>query len=260
MEKVTPESQQAESREKPMRIVSQAVIIDFDRTMVDSDKCIERLFAIAETFNNDKQVIDVQKIKAEMKKVEDTGGSFNPLKYVEAALTIDQMKDFKDKFINAEGDPVAYADVTPFIQMLDDNAIPYAVLTHGVSKEWQELKIKASGYNGPYKIIEHREKAKEIANLQSSEARYRFSSLYENSPQGTHENIIANTICLIDDKAVAFNGLPPSCIGYLLVRGEKRQKSQQGKIPWNTVPIRSLENLEAVNHRIQFKQNMSLAA
>jgi hypothetical protein len=249
------ENAPSESQQEPARIVSQAVVIDFDRTIVDSDKCLGRLIAVANEFH-----VDTDPIVAKSKRVVDTGGSFDPLKYVKAALTQEQMESFEYEFIHAEGESLVYDDVMPFMQMLDDNAIPYAVLTHGVSKEWQELKIKASGYRGPYRIIDHREKAKEIADLQAPDASYLFSSLYEHSPQSDHEKIIANTICLIDDKAVAFNDLPPSCMGYLLVRGEKRQKSQQGKIPWNTVRISSFGNLEAVNHQIQFKQNMALAA
>jgi len=246
--------QQPESRERPSRTVPQAVVIDFDRTLGDSEKCLNRLYTVAEHFG-----VNTQFIQEESKRVVDTGGSFDPLQYVKEALTASQMKDFEHAFIHAEGEPLVYDDVIPFMRMLDDNDIPYAVLTHGVSREWQELKLKASGYSGPYKIIEHREKAKEIAKLQSSDGIYLFSSLYSQSPDPS-ETIRANTLCLIDDKAVSFTGLPASCMGYLLVRGEKRQKSQQGKIPWNTVPIRSLGNLESVNHCIQFKQNMALAA
>ncbi len=221
--------------------IPQAVVIDFDRTLSDVQKSVEHLYAVTKEFG-----IDAEKIESARRALEDDGGTFEPITYLQSVLTKDQMKEFYAKFLATRMDSF-FDDAHPFLSLLEANNIPYYVLTYGVSSIWQELKVKGSGYDGPMKIMDHSDKGAEIAKWRNSEKKYALP-LFQNI-QWT-----ADTICLIDDKASAFKSLPEDCTGYLIQRSKTQLPSQQGKVGNHIQTIKSLSELTIQNKILTLKR------
>lgn len=225
--------------------VLQFIVIDFDRTLGNSKAIMSRLYGLAEAFG-----INTEHIFVQQKQIENKGRSFDPLPFIREALGNegDTMKEFKKRFVESKLPPIIYDDVNPFLKKLNQNTMQYGVLTYGVSKEWQEWKIAASGYSGKSITIDHEDKGAEVANWQTAEG------TYEINVEG-HESIFASCVCVIDDKKKAFRSLPETSTGYWLQRPDATESSKSGELPLNRniKEIHSLEELSVNNGKLIIK-------
>jgi len=222
---------------KEEEMFEQGVIIDFDRTLGDANTSMDRLYLAAGPFG-----ISVQDIREAQQLVENDGGSFNPLSIVENRGA--DMEAFSKAFISLDGPPILYDDALPLIQNLDEHGMPYHVLTYGVSREWQELKLRASGYKGTATIIEHASKGEYMSRWLNEEGNFSIRD-------GMNTPLFqARSLCLVDDKAKAFSSLPPKSDGFLIQRGATQLKSQQGEVPASVRKITSLNQIRVVNNRL----------
>ncbi len=217
--------------------VHQAVALDLDRTLGSVKAAMARFYAAARFCG-----IPVEQIDEERREVESKGGTFEPLHSIEDKLTPELRHKFNYRFTTLKNPPILYDDAITFLNNLERNAMPFHLITYGVNPEWQRLKVEASGFRGGVTILDDSNKGREIAGWSSG-------GKYELALEGGAEKTVyrADTVCLIDDKAVAFNDLPQDCSGFLLQRGDELLASQQGSVPENVRTIHSLDELIVVN-------------
>lgn len=210
--------------------------------MSDVQKSVEHLYAVVKDFG-----IDALTIETARTQLEDDGGTFEPITYLQSVLSKEQMQEFYKKFLEVKMDSL-FSDTQPFLNLLKENHIPFYVLTYGVSYKWQELKVGGSSYTGPMKVMEHSDKGAEIKTWKNSEGKYVLPIQQNDSTEW-----IADTICLIDDKASAFKSLPDDCTGFLIQRNETLLPSQQGEIPNHVQLIKSFNELTIRNQLLKLQ-------
>jgi hypothetical protein len=220
--------------------IPQIVAIDFDRMLASDEVSMERLYAVAIDFS-----INTRHIDAAREQTEQDGGSFEPLTIVKTELDDDaRFEAFLEHYKSLDGYPLLFPDAAPFLSRLDEAGVAHKVLTYGVSALWQETKILASGYTGDFEVMEHSDKGHRIAAWKR-DGKY----VFERPDQGIV--YLADTICLLDDKAKAFASLPTDCTGFWIKRSEVLLPSQRGEVPRDLVQdIYSLGELAVQNQRV----------
>lgn len=216
-------------------VVPQIVAIDLDRTLLDSDAVMKRFSIIASQYG-----IDVEQIKKSQAKVEQDGGSFNPLVFIKNAHIPEE--EFCQKFIASDNPPILYDDAQPFLDRLDARNVPYHILTYGVSSTWQELKLKAIGFHNNATILDKSEKGGEIIKWMRDDDK--FAMIIGD------KRYTADSVCLVDDKPNAFNSFPAGCTGFLLRRRDNLLPSQQGVFPKVVEIVNSLNELQIANGKL----------
>lgn len=211
--------------------INHLVLIDLDRTLLDTERCFEWLTKLVnEIFGLDPNAQKQAKVQSEA-----SGESFDPLSYIQSEI---EEEVFQAKYTQLEARfcessvSLLFPDAVGFLDMMFP--LPHVVMTYGNSL-WQKLKIKACGFKGGFLVVGSPHKGRLIQQWihnQSSGASF---------PQGV-------VICLIDDKLEAFEGLPDSCYGLLICRGEATQ--EEVTLPSRVEMIRSLDELAVVNGRV----------
>jgi len=215
------------------------LVLDFDRTLGEVARCMDRLFVVAKQFG-----LDAEAIREAQAKTQADGGSFEPLSLVRTMLGDDAHYDaFMRQYKKLPGHPVLYEDAARFLLTLESAHIPNTVATYGVSREWQEAKLIASGYKGTYDILKTPDKAALIRSWQNEAGLFEFR---DSETSGW----IAVSVCLIDDKASAFANLPEGVRGYLVQRDRQQLESQRGEVSERVERINSLAQLAVVNGRV----------
>lgn len=222
--------------------VPQLVVLDFDRTLGDVDAAMARLFSVAETLG-----IATDTIKEAQKKVQADGGSFDPLQYVQAQLEPATFNAFLDSYRQRAEPTLLYPDAERLLARLSAHSVPFIVVTYGVNHTWQHLKVTASGYTGPLRILDHPHKAQELHSWEEQE-KETFS------PPAVP--IRTGSLCLVDDKPISFAGLPENCQGYWIVRSTAKLPSQQGSVPENVVVINTLDELDIQDGQLACKKKI----
>jgi ribosomal protein S18 acetylase RimI-like enzyme len=238
-----------ESAEKPRRHVSQIAVIDFDRTLGDVEASMARFYNTASSFG-----INQELVRNAQAATENDGGTFEPLSYIKSSLEPDDYESFKEEFITVDGPPIMYPEAQNFLDMLQENTMPFVVRTWGVSAEWQDLKLAAAGYTGSYEVISTKDKGAEI-NSWRQENVDGSSVIVVPSGSTDREVITADSAVLIDDKALSFTSLDSKDDGFWIVPSDGiLMKSQQGTVPDN-VQKASLDDLTVMNGEIVHKDD-----
>ncbi len=223
---ITPSNQNAEY-----------YIVDFDRTLADSDKLTEVFVEIAEQYNaiSREQVL---KADADMKQL---GDSLDTASYVRNHLAeqgkTEQWEQLEKRFIH-ESRSLNYLlpGAAELLEWLAANGKRYGILTYG-NPLWQRLKLTAAGFNHVHHIVmEQKEKGKLISSWQRSDGTFRLPDALG---RGT-----ADYIVMIDDKAVSFADFPAApSHGYWVVDLAHVLLSQQGSVPSNVQQMNDLPTL-----------------
>ena len=226
-----------EQYETPHYSVPEALALDFDRTLGDVRAAMARLSQAAEECG-----INVDEIRAAQTRVEQDGGSFDPLSYVKRQLMPEGADEaayleFCNRFIAADEPPVLYEDAARFLYMLQFTDTPHVILTYGVNPEWQRLKLAAAGYPVGRNVMGQTDKGAAISSLRAADGKYHFYVGLNGDALYT-----ADSMSLIDDKAAAFASLPDNSRGFLIQRGEALP-SQLGELLDRVVRIGSLDEL-----------------
>lgn len=219
----------------------QLAILDFDRTLGDTGTAMKRLYAVIERGD---YAVDAGKLRDAQQSAEAAGRSFSPLRFINEH--VHDMQHFREAYLDFEQMPLLYEDAALFLQVLAAAKIPFMVMSYGDDLEWQELKIRASGYAGPLRLIEHKDKGLEIAT-------FKVGDTYTVS--GSDYSLSAASICLIDDKADSFRGLPADCTGVWLRRSEELLPSQRGNVPKHVTIASRLDELTVVGGQVQHPDN-----
>lgn len=209
-------------------------IVDFDRTLVDSDKLFEVFLEISNRFIT----VPIEQVELAQRDMRQRGDSFDTASYVRDCLNkesrTDEWEKLKKIYIHESRSlnyllPGAYE----LIEWLKIQKKKYGILTYG-NPIWQHLKLTASGFNHVDHIITgEKAKGKIITSWRQHDGSYKLPEAL-----GNH---VVDAIRLIDDKAVSFTSFPPEpSRGYWVIDPSNELPSQLGSIPQNTKRYNSL--------------------
>lgn len=209
-------------------------IVDFDRTLADSDKLLEVFIEIADKyFQIPKE--QIEKVDADIKQ---RGDTFFLASYVRDQLNeegrIEEWADLEKQFIH-ESRALNYLlpGAAELLEWLAANGKRYGILTYG-DPLWQHLKLTAAGFNHVRHIImEQKEKGKFISGWQRPDGTFRIPDALGRGD--------ADFIVMFDDKAVSFSDFPTApSHGYWVLNPEHELPSQQGTVPSNVTRYTNL--------------------
>lgn len=204
-------------------------IVDFDRTLVDTDKMTEVFIEIAEQYG---AISREQVIKADA-DVKQSGDSFDTAGYVRDRLAqegrSEEWEKLEKQYIH-ESRALNYLlpGAAELLEWLAANGKRYGILTYG-NPLWQRIKLTAAGFNHTRHIItEQKEKGRFISTWRRQDGHFRLPDAMGGG-QASH-------IILIDDKAVSFNDFPPlPSQGFWVLDPARELPSQQGSVTANVV-------------------------
>lgn len=206
-------------------------ILDFDRCLGN-----EMLYRAAEAAVDRLSPDAKDRIIAMRAKVEGEGGSFDVVTYLEQDGD-DQRDEFLKIFdeITSAQTPETYRNTgaTTLLEYLQEQHITHMIMTYG-GEVWQKAKLKAAGLDSlPYMVVDSKMKGEKIQSwYQAVDQEFVIPF-----PDGSTRR--ASSVCLVDDKAKAFEGLSDHTRGYWL-RGETMLKSQKGEVLSSVTPVDSL--------------------
>lgn len=214
-------------------------IVDFDRTLVDSDKLLEVFLEIAHNYYDIPRE-QIEKADADVKQ---RGDSFDTAGYVrDHLMAIDRGDDWADlekQFIH-ESRSLNYLlpGAAELLEWLPAHGKRYGILTYG-NPLWQRLKLTAAGFNHVHHIImEQKEKGKLISSWLRSDGTFRIPDALGRGS--------ADAIIMIDDKAISFADFPSSpSRGYWVLDPAHELPSQKGDVPQNVTRFGDLQSVIA---------------
>ena len=176
-------------------------IIDFDRTLVDSDKLLQVFIEVAQQHGG----ISREQIEAADAEVKRTGDSFDTAGYVRDHLFAEgrgeEWDNMEKQFIH-ESRALNYMlpGAGELVEHLKATSNNFGILTYG-NPLWQRIKMTAAGFNHvPHIIITQKEKGRFISGWRQDDGSFRLPHEFGHG--------IVNEIVLIDDKAVSFSEFP----------------------------------------------------
>lgn len=219
---------------KPENSADTFYIVDFDRTLADSDKLLEVFIEVANQYI-ELPIEQVMKIDADVKA---KGDSFDTAKYVRDNLSaqdkLDQWERLEKQFIHeCRSLNMLLPGANELLEYLNKHHYRHGILTYG-NPLWQHLKLTASGFNHVRRIVTvNKHKGVFISSWQQDDGAFRLPQEYGGG--------VAERIVLIDDKAASFDSFPgePS-YGYQVLDTAHALPAQLGEVPRNVTHVSSL--------------------
>lgn len=210
-------------------------IVDFDRTLADSDKLLEVFIEVAQEFFE----IPREQIERADADVKARGDSFDTASFVRNQLINDhgeagRWEELEKHFIHQSRSlNMLLPGAAELLDFLRSNGKRYGILTYG-NPLWQHLKLAAAGFNHVNRIVmEQKEKGKLISSWQNNTGIFELPQEF-----GGGE---VDQIVMFDDKAVSFDGFPPEpSKGYQVVDSVHILPSQVGDLPSNVTRVPDL--------------------
>ena len=215
-------------------------IVDFDRTLVDTDKLNEVFGEIADSYGAISRE-QLMQADADMKRI---GDSLATAGYVRDHLNnvgrSDEWAALEKQFIH-ESRSLNYLlpGAAELLEWLAARGKRYGIITYG-DPLWQRLKLTAAGFKHiPHIIMEQKEKGRFISSWRLSDGTFRLPDAFKRD--------VVERVVMIDDKAVSFTEFPsgPSK-GFWVLDPSHELPSQQGEVPVNVVRVSSL--VELIEH------------
>lgn len=218
-------------------VVDTFYAIDFDRCLGNVDAC----HGLLQEVISDKKLVDVGEFSRAREHVRTTGETFLVFEYLRKVGSPENVQGITDEFIRrgqATSGRLLESGAQELIDWLRAAHKNFGIITHG-EHEWQVTKITAAGLgNVPRMVVGHRNKAQYIVSWQGDDGIFTISEeLLEDSP------ISAREVVLIDDRALAFEGLPDAARGYWVVIDGEAQPFQQGTIPANVTEVHRISDI-----------------
>lgn len=184
-------------------------VLDLDRTLIDTDKIVELLEEVLNQQGFDSSTI--------VEKIERARLSENDIDAKEAidSLGIGAWKAVEKYFLQESmKDKLVFDDARSFLGRIRSADLPHIILTFGVSRAWQSLKLKSAGLEDVPSIVSNsREKSRTINGWRSENGVY--------TPPG-FAKLSASNIVLVDDRPGAFLDISDNNLkGYLINRSGK---------------------------------------
>lgn len=209
-------------------------IVDFDRTLADSDKLLEVFMEVADEFFE----IPSEQIKRADADVKARGDSFDTASFVRDYLHEHgeggKWQELEKQFIHQSRSlNMLLPGAVELLDHLRSTGEGYGILTYG-NPLWQHLKLAAAGFNHVNRIVmEQKEKGKLITSWRQPNGQFILPQEFG----GSH----VDRIVMFDDKAVSFNSFPPApSQGYQVVDPARILPSQAGEVPDNVIQAPNL--------------------
>lgn len=204
-------------------------VLDLDRTLIDTDKIVKML-----SMSLDRQGLDGDALIDKIEKARLSEKDIDAEKAIRL-LGEKAWENVEAYFLkNAQRDLLLFDDTQPFLNSLKDAELPHIILTFGVSKAWQHLKLISTGLEQtPAIVSDSRDKSETINSWRNNNGVY--------IPPG-FTDLSANNIILVDDRPGAFVGIQENCRGYLLDRPGKI--GQDIELPESVQVIRKLSEIK----------------
>lgn len=224
-----------------MRTVDTFYILDFDRCLFDSSRFQDEFIrCVVDTHH----ALTREQIQDTQRATEATGGSFDTVGYVREFFGPAEWQEMKKLFLKEMSVPekreaLYFGDAKAFVAELRRRDLPFVIMTYG-GKEWQQMKLAALGFDvEPHIITDTKYKGPIIASYYDS-----VKDIFTIPTPLAFEEVRANNVCLVDDKAVSFEGLPARARGYWLVPDESRMTvSQKGEVGRHIKRVASLSEI-----------------
>lgn len=216
-----------------MNQVDKLWAVDLDRTLIDTSKAVELLADHGQKLG----LLKPDDILAVASETELSGGSFDVLQFLrDEGLSEDEIVGICTSMSEEPQEILQYGDGVSFLQRIAEKGDQCAAIaTHG-SEQWQVAKMSAAGLSLPY-IFTDQYKGDTIQSWRDTDRNYRVGLNCGNI-------VIANTISLVDDKAISFTGIPADCEGWWIRRNSSNPlPSQFGLVPPNVITINSLSQI-----------------
>lgn len=209
-------------------------IIDFDRTLADSDKLLEVFLGIAGQY----LTIPRAQIDAADADVKARGDSFDTATFVRDRLAEQnesgQWEKLEKQFIHeSRALNMLLPGAIEILTYLEENHKRFGILTYG-NPLWQHIKLTAAGFNHvPRIVMTTKQKGDLVSSWQRDDGMFDLPNEFGGGK--------ATMIIMCDDKAVSFDGFPtlPSR-GYWVLDYGNELPSQQGSIPSNVMRLPNL--------------------
>ena len=222
---------------QPNSSIDTFYIVDFDRTLADSDKLLQVFIEITNQYII-LPLSQVEKIDADVKA---KGDSFDTASYVRNHLAdqgdLDLWDRLEKQFIHESRSlNMLLPGANELLDFLNQNNLAHGVLTYG-NPMWQHLKLTAAGFNHVHRIVTtNKHKGLLISSWQKDDDLFHMPSEFGGAT--------ARRVVLIDDKAASFEGFPgqPST-GYQVLDLASALPAQLGSVPGNVTHVTTLREV-----------------
>ena len=212
-------------------------IVDFDRTLADSDKLLQVFIEIT----NQYIVLPLSQVEKIDTDVKAKGDSFDTASYVRNHLADQDQLDIWDRlqkqFIHeSRALNMLLPGASELLHVLNQNQLSHGILTYG-NPMWQHLKLAAAGFNHVHRIVTtNKHKGLLISSWLKEDGLFHLPQEFGG---GTTHKIV-----LIDDKAASFEGFPskPS-MGYQVLDLATALPAQLGDVPSNVMHVTTLREV-----------------
>ena len=218
---------QATQPEHEPRSIERFFVLDFDRTLIDTDLLAEKIYNAVEMHTN----LHKEDLIAEQHRLEENGevGVVDMWKVIGDALsaTSEELDELRRAIIETVGSSSREAWLpggSELLDLLEQNNADFGIVSRGADG-WQRLKLACMGLSEvPAIITEDHHKSRDHLNGWFDDEQGRFvipPEMVANSRQ-----VVATNIISIDDRAAAFAESHSGISGYWVRTG--RNKKEDG--------------------------------
>ncbi len=199
-------------------------ILDFDRTLVDSDRLAMRIYEVVERATGLRSE-DIILKQRELEGLSDTGkGIVDMWNIIEQCFpngtNLPELHSKIIAMISSRRDELWLAGAKRLLNGLHTAGTSYCILTTG-SMEWQSLKIACMGLNAQaVRVIATHDKTSVIRSMINDEGMFIIPEDLSKSKQ-----MIVRRIIQIDDRSRALSGEIPGVEGYWVKTGRDDTES-----------------------------------
>lgn len=228
---------------KVVRVNSQLInvyyVVDFDRCLADVDAS----YGILSNVVHNLGIISQRDLLKARTKVEAYGESFSVLQYIKnfkPDVDFSLIETEYKKQASIKRDSLLEPGAKEFIDYLQSSGAFFCIMSFG-DKDWQTLKIYAAGFMGvPIQIVDSKYKGQVITTWRNKETQHFDipARLFTDN-----QARFAKEVVLIDDKATAFESLPPNARGYHVNNPNKSYAFQAGVLPASVKVVKQIDDI-----------------
>ncbi|HCH34275.1 MAG: hypothetical protein UY35_C0006G0016 [Candidatus Saccharibacteria bacterium GW2011_GWC2_48_9] len=215
-------------------------IVDFDRTLADSDKLLEVFMEVTNQYIH-LPLEQVKKINAD---VGAKGDSFDIANYVRDHLAAHgatgEWEKLQKQFTHdSRSLNMLLPGAAELLALLEERGYLYGILTYG-NPLWQHIKLTAAGFNHVPRIVTtSKHKGRLISRWQDEGGLFHLPHEFGGG--------VARRVILIDDKAASFDSFPsePS-LGFQVLDRSRALPAQLGEVPSNVTHCTNLADVIAL--------------
>jgi beta-phosphoglucomutase-like phosphatase (HAD superfamily) len=224
--------------ETPRRHIDTYYALDLDRCLANTNK----LQALLEKIVISETSLTRDAMHEAYLAMVKSGDSFDTITFLEEKLAASGDLEDLDRIIkmfihDAQSVDMCEPNARELLRLLDEMNAPHGLVTFG-GVRWQKAKIQVTHLEDiPSLVISTKEKSRLFATWRQPDGAYRLP--HELSPG---EDVDADSLVLIDDKAVSFKGITPGVSGIHVLphNGSELLASQQGDLPERVIAVKGL--------------------